>query len=101
MTLRFPTAKGARFALALAVASWLLAAGVARLLSFEAIRATDILFGLALVATYGCGCVVFVLGSRERRTAVYKVVIVTFVALCAIAMVEVPALMGRVNYRKV
>jgi acetyltransferase AlgX (SGNH hydrolase-like protein) len=80
---------------------WTSAAWLARRDSAAAISATDPAFALALVASYAAGCALHVLRAGEAaRTALLRVLLASGVLLASLGLLETPALLGRLDYRR-
>jgi hypothetical protein len=76
---------------------WTSAAWLARRESAASISATDPAFALALVASYASACALHV--QRGGRAALLRVLLASGVACVLLAILEAPALFGRLDYR--
>jgi len=79
---------------------WAAAAWLARRDSAAFIEATDVACALAIVTSYAAACALHVLRAGPlARTALLRVLLATGVGLVLLALLETPALLGRLDYR--
>jgi SGNH hydrolase-like domain, acetyltransferase AlgX len=88
-------------AVAAVILSWAAPAVIARLDSRAAIAWSDPLVVVALVVSFAASSALYVrLAPGSKREAAFRVTVLTAVAAACLAIVEVPAVLGWVNYRR-